>query len=59
MELEKIVNKYTNYLYTTVTNMSYGNLSSEDIEEIISDVTSLLKMRYQLKLVNFTENIVK
>ena len=36
MELEKIVNKYTNYLYTTVTNMSYGNLSSEDIEEIIS-----------------------
>lgn len=38
MELEKIVNQYTNYLYTTVTNMSYGNLSSEDIEEIISDV---------------------
>lgn len=38
MELEKIVNKYTNYLYTAVTNMSYGNLSSEDIEEIISDV---------------------
>lgn len=38
MELEKIINKYTNYLYTTVTNMSYGNLSSEDIEEIISDV---------------------
>ena len=38
MELEKIVNKYTSYLYTTVTNMSYGNLSSEDIEEIISDV---------------------
>ena len=38
MELEKIVNKYTNYLYTTVTNMSYGNLYSEDIEEIISDV---------------------
>lgn len=38
MELEKIVNKYANYLYTTVTNMSYGNLSSEDIEEIISDV---------------------
>ena len=38
MELEKIVNKYTNYLYTSVTNMSYGNLSSEDIEEIISDV---------------------
>lgn len=38
MELEKIVNQYTNYLYITVTNMSYGNLSSEDIEEIISDV---------------------
>lgn len=38
MELEEIVNQYTNYLYTTITNISCGNLSSEDIEEIISDV---------------------
>ena len=38
MELEEIINKYTNYLYITVTNMSHGNLAEEDIEEIISDV---------------------
>lgn len=38
MNLEEIINKYTNYIYTTITNMSQGNLSSEDIEEIISDV---------------------
>lgn len=37
MKLEEIINQYTNYLYTTITNMSYGNLSTEDIEEIISD----------------------
>lgn len=37
MNLEEIINKYTNYIYTTITNMSQGNLSSEDIEEIISD----------------------
>lgn len=37
MKLEEIINQYTNYLYTTITNMSYGNLSAEDIEEIISD----------------------
>ena len=37
MKLEEIINKHTNYLYTTITNMSYGNLFAEDIEEIISD----------------------
>ena len=35
MKLEEIINQYTNYLYTTITNMSYGNLSAEDIEEIM------------------------
>ena len=34
MKLEEIINQYTNYLYTTITNISYGNLSTEDIEEI-------------------------
>jgi len=38
MELEEIINQYTNYLYITVTNMSYGKLAEEDIEEIVSDV---------------------
>lgn len=37
MKLDEIINQYTNYLYTTITNMSHGNLSAEDIEEIISD----------------------
>ena len=54
-----------NYCYS---NKEYNNILGEDIwnsaikkekEEIISNVTSLLEMRYQLKLVNFTENIVK
>lgn len=38
MKLEEIISKYTNYLYTTISNIACGNLSSEDIEEIISDV---------------------
>lgn len=37
MKLDEIINQYTNYLYTTITNMSHGNLSAEDIEEILSD----------------------
>jgi len=37
MNIEEIINQYTNYLYTSITNMSYGNLYEEDIEEIISD----------------------
>ena len=60
-----------NYCYS---NKEYNNILGEDIwnsaikkekytkkekEEIISNATSLLEMRYQLKLVNFTENIVK
>ena len=37
MNIEEIINQYTNYLYTTINNITYGNLSNEDIEEIISD----------------------
>lgn len=37
MNIEEIINQNTNYLYTTITNISKGNLSNEDIEEIISD----------------------
>lgn len=37
MKLDEIINQYTNYLYATITNMSHGNLSAEDIEEILSD----------------------
>lgn len=35
LELEKIINKYTNYIYTVIISYSKGNLSNEDIEEII------------------------
>ena len=42
LELEEIINKYSNYLYTTITNTSNGNLLEEDIEEIIADTFFIL-----------------
>lgn len=38
IDLEEIINQYTGYLNTTIINMAGGNLSKEDIEEVISDV---------------------
>ena len=38
INLEEVVVTYTGYLYTTIINMTRGNLSKEDIEEVISDV---------------------
>lgn len=38
INLEEVVDTYTGYLYTAITNMTKGNLSKEDIEEVISDV---------------------
>lgn len=37
INLEEVVDTYTGYLYTAITNMTKGNLSKEDIEEVISD----------------------
>lgn len=38
LEIERIINEYSGYVYTIIINMSKGKLSDEDIEEIISDV---------------------
>lgn len=37
LQIEKLVNDYTNYIYTIITK-SNNSLVVEDIEEIISDV---------------------
>ena len=42
LELEELINKYSNYLYTTITNTANGNLIEEDIEEIIADTFFIL-----------------
>ena len=68
MKLEKIINQYTNYLYTTISNMSYGNLSAEDIEEIISDTFFIFwknkekfdtNKKLNLYLVGIAKNLIK
>ena len=42
LEIEKIINEYSGYVYTIIINMSKGILSDEDVEEIISDVFFIL-----------------
>ena len=42
LELEELINKYSNYIYTTITNTSNGNLLEEDIEEIVADTFFIL-----------------
>lgn len=41
LQIEKIMDDYTNYIFTIVKNMS-SNISSEDIEEVILDVYLVL-----------------
>lgn len=38
LDLENVIHEYSGYVYTVVENMSNKNLSTEDIEEVISDV---------------------
>lgn len=68
MNLEEIINKYTNYLYTTITNITYGNLSNEDIEEVISDTFFIFwknkekfdaNKKINLYLAGITKNLIK
>lgn len=42
LDLEKIINEYSGYIYTVINNMSKGIFSDEDIEEIISDTFFIL-----------------
>ena len=68
MNLEEVINKYTNYLFTTIINMSKGNLSNEDVEEIISDTFLIFwknkdkfdeSKKLNLYLAGIAKNLVK
>ena len=68
LEIEKIINEYSGYVYTIIINMSKGILSDEDVEEIISDVFFILwknrdKLDDEKKLSSYiagiTRNLVK
>lgn len=68
INLEEVVDTYTGYLYTTIINITRGNLSKEDIEEIISDVFFIFwKNRYKFDnsreskyyLVGIANNLIK
>lgn len=68
INLEEIVDTYTGYLYTTIINMTRGDFSKEDIEEVISDVFFIFwKNRYKFDknkevknyLVGITNNLIK
>lgn len=42
LDLEKIVDEYSGYVYTIIKNMAKEYLSDEDIEEIVSDTFFIL-----------------
>lgn len=42
LDIEKIIQEYSAYVYKIVTNISLNKLSNEDIEEIISDTFFIL-----------------
>ena len=42
LDLEKIINEYSGYIYTIIKNMAKEYLSNEDVEEIISDTFFIL-----------------
>ena len=42
LEIEKIIEEYSGYVYKIIKNMAPQYLSAEDIEEIISDTFFIL-----------------
>lgn len=42
IELEKIIEEYSGYVYKIIKNMASSHLSDEDVEEIISDTFFIL-----------------
>ena len=42
LDLEKIIDEYSGYIYTIIQNMSANIFNQEDIEEIISDTFFIL-----------------
>lgn len=68
LDLEKIINEYSGYVYTIIKNMAKEYLSDEDVEEIISDTFFILwKNTKKLEddkllssyIVGITKNLVK
>ncbi len=68
LDLKKLTDNYSGYIYTIISNKNIGILSSEDIEEIISDVLfAVWKNRdnilssYPLKayISGITKNVIK
>lgn len=42
LDLERIIDEYSGYVYTIVENMTQNNLSEEDVQEIVSDTFFIL-----------------
>ena len=68
LDLEKIIDEYSGYIYTIIQNMSANIFNQEDIEEIISDTFFILwknqnKIDKQKSLSSYiagiTKNLVK
>lgn len=68
LNIEKIVNDYSGYIFTIIKNMTKNLVPDEDIEEMISDVLLVLwknkeKLKYDLELrpylATVTKNIAK
>lgn len=68
LDLEKIINEYSSYIATIINNMASTNLSSEDKEEIVSEVFFILwKNKHKLDvnknlssyIAGVTRNLVK
>ena len=54
LNIEKVINDYSNFLYKFVKSNSY-NLNKEDIEEIVSESFFVLWKNY--KKMNLSDNI--
>ena len=68
LQLESIINDYSNYINYIIKNNAHFNFSSEDIEEICSDVFFAIwnnqsKIKSDYKLSNYiygiTQNLMK
>ena len=64
IDLEKIINEYSNYINTIINNMSTYNLPEEDKEEIASEVFFILwknksKLDYNKQLSPYISGITK
>ena len=68
LDLEKIIDEYSGYVYKIINNIANRYLSNEDVEEIVSDTFFILwKNRYKLEddkylssyIAGITRNLIK